>query len=648
MARVSNGGIAATRCETKMSQSPAKPPAPLPRATDGATNGGPESRGASRKAGGSDRGPGRQGPIDGMDLRMTRAGSRRAGAVVFAAMATLLLAACASPGTGPAPDVQVGRTFTGNYLAGRYAQTRDDFTAAAAFYRAALDQAPQDPELLRRAMLLTAGEGNIPQALDYAKRVRALEPAAPFADLLLILDRIQAGELIEAERMADRMDRGGVNALLAPVVDAWVRFGRGRSGEAVTALDRLAGTPAFATYRYYYAALIHDLAGQDAGARANYEVALSSGGPTPVRLIQSYASYLVRTGNRDQAADLYRQLLRDAPESTTLRQALARIEAGEALPRLVPDYKAGVAEALYGVAGLLLRDQVLGAALFYGRLALFMRPDFADALYLVGEVYERAGDHRSALDAFRKIDDGGAVAEAAAIRIADNLAASGDIDGAEALLEERVAAGQKDAAISLAELYRRQERWDDAARAYSSALAALVDPGPEHWDLFYARGVAFERAGRWPEAESDFLKALQLSPDQPLVLNYLGYSWVEKGMHLDRARAMLEKAVTLRPRDGFIVDSLGWALFQMGDYAGAVARLEQAVLLQPNDPTINDHLGDAYWRVGREREARFQWSHALVFDPEPKQAEIIRDKLARGLPPAPAGSVIPVAAPAPK
>lgn len=555
--------------------------------------------------------------------------------MIVAALAAGLLAACAGPVAGPVSEVRVGRTFTGNYLAGRYAQTRDDFSAAASFYRAALDQAPNDAELLRRAMLLTAGEGDIDQALDYAGRVQALEPAAPFSDLLLILHSINTGELIEAERMADRMDRGGVNGLLAPVVDAWIRYGRGRSGEAVTALDRLAGNPAFASFRYQHAALIHDLAGQTDGATANYELALSAGGPTSVRLIQAYASHLVRTGNRDMAGQLYREMLRDAPESTTLRRTLARIEAGDDLPRTVPDYRAGIAEALYSVAGLLLRDQVLGAALFYGRLALYMRPDFADARYLVGEIYERAGDHRAALDTFRTIDDDGAVADAAAIRIAENLARKGETEQAETLLKARVDAGQRDAVISLAEIYRQQERWDDAAAAYGQVIASLGgQPGPEQWDLFYARGVAYERAGRWPEAEADFLTALQLSPDQPLVLNYLGYSWVEKGMNLARARGMLERAVALRPRDGFIIDSLGWALYQLGLFDEAVERLEQAVMLQPNDPTINDHLGDAYWRVGRDREARFQWSHALVFNPEPAQAEALRRKLNEGLPPA--------------
>jgi Flp pilus assembly protein TadD len=157
---------------------------------------------------------------------------------------------------------------------------------------------------------------------------------------------------------------------------------------------------------------------------------------------------------------------------------------------------------------------------------------------------------------------------------------------------------------------------------------------PERWSLFYSRGIALERSGQWKRAEADLLHALELKPDQPLVLNYLGYSWIDRGENLERGLKMVEKAVELRPEDGYIVDSLGWAHYRLGDYPNAVQYLEKAIELVPEDPTINDHLGDAYWQNGRSIEARYQWRRALQFGPQEDEVKPIEAKLESGLAPA--------------
>ena len=188
-----------------------------------------------------------------------------------------------------------------------------------------------------------------------------------------------------------------------------------------------------------------------------------------------------------------------------------------------------------------------------------------------------------------------------------------------------------DSLIALGDLLRGEDRFAEAEAAYTRALQRVPAIDRRHWRLLYARGIAYERTKRWPQAEADLLKALELEPEQPFVLNYLGYSWVDQGLNLDRAKAMLHRAVELRPEDGFIVDSLGWAYFRLGEHDKAVTYLERAVELEPGDPVINDHLGDGYWRVGRMREARFQWQRALTFEPEPELATVIQDKLVNGL-----------------
>ena len=185
----------------------------------------------------------------------------------------------------------------------------------------------------------------------------------------------------------------------------------------------------------------------------------------------------------------------------------------------------------------------------------------------------------------------------------------------------------------MGDLLRGKDRFAEAEAAYTRAIQRLPKVERSDWRLLYARGITYERTKRWPQAEADLLKALELEPDQPFVLNYLGYSWVDQGLNLDRAKAMLHRAVELRPDDGFIVDSLGWAYYRLGESDKAVTYLERAVELEPGDPVLNDHLGDVYWRVGRQREARFQWQRALTFKPEPDAVAAIQAKLANGLGP---------------
>jgi Flp pilus assembly protein TadD len=196
-------------------------------------------------------------------------------------------------------------------------------------------------------------------------------------------------------------------------------------------------------------------------------------------------------------------------------------------------------------------------------------------------------------------------------------------------------AGEKtsrpEALVNLADLLRSKKRFSESVEAYDAAIERIGTIGKRHWTLLYSRGIALERSSQWLRAEEDFITALRLKPDQPYVLNYLGYSWVDQGINLARAQKMIERAVELRPNDGYIVDSLGWVLYRLGDFPRAAKQLERAVELRPQDPTINDHLGDAYWRVGRAAEARFQWRRALSLDPEPDQVSTIRDKISNGL-----------------
>jgi Flp pilus assembly protein TadD len=293
-----------------------------------------------------------------------------------------------------------------------------------------------------------------------------------------------------------------------------------------------------------------------------------------------------------------------------------------------------MADALWGIAQALHQEQGGARAVLYARLALFLKPDLAEATLLIGDVYVDQQNFDAAIDTYAGIDDASPISFAGKLRIASALHELDRKEQAFELLEGLVDAEPEriQALVQLGNLLRRDEDYARAEGAYSRAVERLGTPEREDWTLFYARGIAYERTKQWPEAEADFLQALELEPEQPFVLNYLGYSWVDKGMNLDEARGMLDRAVALRPDDGFIVDSVGWVHYRLGEYPQAVETLERAVELEPGDPVINDHLGDAYWRVGRQREARYQWQRALSLEPDEELIEAIEQKLKTGLP----------------
>ncbi|MEX2519684.1 MAG: tetratricopeptide repeat protein, partial [Paracoccaceae bacterium] len=293
----------------------------------------------------------------------------------------------------------------------------------------------------------------------------------------------------------------------------------------------------------------------------------------------------------------------------------------------------GAAETLFGLAAALGRDGDDRLSLVYARLASWLRPDLEDATLLTAEILDAGGQDAAAVKAYESIPPDSPLARSAEIGRAEALFRMDRTDEAAEALKAlaRREPNAIDAQIALGDLMRRTERFREAAVAYDAAVQLMDAAGRPNWALYYQRGIAHERSGAWEDAEADFFKALEMQPDQPLVLNYLGYSWLEKGLNIDRAMEMIRKAVEQRPDDGYIVDSLGWGLYLLQQYQESVTELEQAVELLPVDPVINDHFGDALWQVGRRLEAEFQWRRALSFDPTEKDRARIRAKLDVGL-----------------
>jgi len=562
---------------------------------------------------------------------------------LMAPVAALVLVACANaPGvsmasiSGPAADAPVAAEDAhsqgyGDYLAGRLAATQHDMRDAAKFYQASLDDDPDNPQLLERAFLYTASAGDLDKAADYAKRVVELEKDNRAARLVLAITDIRHGDYSGARKQLAQSAGGPFTSLTISLLDAWASVGAGNSAAALDDLAKLkdqGGTDALAAY---HRALIFDLEGKS-DAEAAYRDALAAAGASP-RIVDAYGRFLERAGRADEAKKLYDQLNSKNSLHPLAAEAGARIAAGQKPDRLIQTPGEGAAEALFGIAASLTDATSADVAILYLRMALYLQPDFDLAKILLADRFEALEKWQDAIDTYRSFDKSSPYYRIAAIQGATDETKVGKTDDAIATLTELTSAHPDDidAWTALGDVWRSEEHYQEAADAYDHAIRLLSSVDKKDWPLFFARGVSEERSHHWDAAERDLKQALKLNPDEPQVLNYLGYSWIDQGRNYPQAIAMLEKARTLKPFDGYIVDSVGWAYFRLGRYQDAVKTLEDAVLLVPADPTINDHLGDAYWKVGRRLDAQFQWNHALAFNPSADQKAKIEQKLRSGL-----------------
>ncbi|WP_142850099.1 tetratricopeptide repeat protein [Telmatospirillum sp. J64-1] len=532
-----------------------------------------------------------------------------------------------------AQEISMGRSGFGNYLAARHAQGQFAAGEAASFYLHALESDPENPELLSRAFVLMAIEGDMEQAEELARRLLTFEDTNSLARLLLASRAAKAGDWSMAERHVEFLPKRGLGSFMTPLISAWARVGAGDYDKALTALQPLSETSSFAAIHDFHAALISDLADQPKVAEDYYRNTVAGTAGLTLRSIRAVGSFYQRTGQMDKAQALYTRYQSHNPEAVLFDSA-RMLAQGSSVERPVADARQGMAEAFFGAATTMRQSNAPDMALLFARMALDLEPNLPLAYLLVGDLLQGLNRLEEANAAYLAIDPSEELWWTTQLRVAGNLNEMGRSDEAIALLRDLAAKDpmRHDALVSLGEVLRGTRKFPEAIDAYSEALTRLERIERHHWPLLYSRGIAYEQSDRWPEAERDFLQALELEPDQPYVLNYLGYSWVERGVHLDQAKRMIQKAVELRPNDGYIVDSLGWVLYKTGDYPGAVQYLERAVELRPADPVINDHFGDALWKVGRTEEARFQWRRALSHNPEPDLQAKIEQKLKQGLP----------------
>lgn len=520
-------------------------------------------------------------------------------------------------------------SLLGSYLAGRIARYMRDGENAVVYYQRALEKDPANEAIVDDAFQLELSAGNFENAKRLAQQIIRREKGHRIARIFLGLEAFKRKDYARAEShfaIADRASPGEPTVTLAR---AWIALAQNKPTRANALLQTLNKVEWAEHFAVVHRAFIADLAKRKKTADAAYKELLDKK-TVNARVGEAYARHLAHWGDIPGAI----KVLKEGPSggSTTGKRVLADLEAGKKPGLLAASIGEGMSEVFLGIGQVLVSNNGVDAAQIYMQLALYLDPDSDIAQLELAEVYSTIRNYEQATATLDLIGENSPFWLTAQIRRALHLNALKRPDEAIVALNKLIAKHPDEIQIpqAIASMESGRKNYAESIPYYTAALGLVPSPEKRHWTLFYARGVAYERTDQWPKAEADFRKALELDPEQGVVLNYLGYSWLDKGLNLQEAMEMIRKAVKLRPNDGYIIDSLGWGYYLLKDYNAALKHLEKAVELRPEDPTLNDHLGDVYWRVGRKLEARFQWSHALSLDPEPDDAERIKRKLETG------------------
>ena len=508
---------------------------------------------------------------------------------------------------------EVSSSPAGNYLSALIAGADRDTLAAATFAREAMRFDRRNKELIERAFVSSLSNGDMKEAFSIGERLAKLDPKNGLVHLALGVRSLKAKQYSNARSEILRGGGGRQRDLTVALLSAWTYAGAGDTRRAMETLDKLKDER-FASFRDYHMGLVADLANNVPEATKRLKSAYEAE-KTSLRIVDTWARFQARRGDRDEARKVYDAYDQLAPRHPLIQ---AIVGAGEVFYQL-------------GAIGSQQNDSF--AAMIYLRMGLFLAPDNALGIITLADIYERLKQYERAIDVYETVPARSPLRNNAEIQSGLILEAMGKSDQALKHLQGIVTATPNDieALTALGNLQRARKEFASAAETYSKVITAIDKPSRGDWTYYYFRGIANERSKQWPKGEADFKKAMELFPDQPLVLNYLGYSWVDQGVNLEEGFRLLRRAVELRPNDGYILDSLAWAHYRLGRYEEALKEQEKAIELKPGDPVINDHLGDIYWKVGRKLEASFQWNHARDLKPEPEDLEKILKKIANGM-----------------
>ena len=520
----------------------------------------------------------------------------------------------------------------GAYLAARQAAISGDYNAAAIYFRAALLADANNTVLMEQSLTAYLGIGQVRSAAGIARPFIDAGGESQIANIALAA---QAARAENWDAIFDLLEAGKeVGPLLDGLAQAWAHLGNHNINRALRHFDKVIETPGLRSFGQQHKALALAMTGDLDGANAIYALP-SDIGIIPNRIsVVAHLQILAQLGDFERARNMVELAFgKDLdPELAALRNAINTGKVPD-LSRVVASPREGIAYAYQSLSEILQGEANESYLLLYAQAARFIAPNDADAQIATARLFNALGQHDAAAQTFAQVTTDDPAFHSAEIGRAESLRLAGQFEKAIEVLSQltRSHPDLPTPHASLGDIYRQLGQLVDARQSYDAALSAYPEDASLRWWLLYSRGITNERLDEWDAAELDFRAALAFNPGNPSVLNYLGYSLVDRGLKYEEALGMIETAVAARPNSGAIVDSLAWVYYKIGRYQDAVAPMERAAELEPNDPILNDHLGDVYWMVGRYSEARFQWRRALSFEPKQAEAIQIRRKLSIGL-----------------
>jgi len=531
--------------------------------------------------------------------------------------------------------------LSGSFLAARVAIDDNDDTAAVQFLERALALDPDDEKLKQDFFVALVSNGRLTEAAELARNMENLGSINNLAGYVLAAESMRKRSW---KNVGDALkDVAGVDLdkTLREITRAWALHGEGKTDEAIARIEELDGPEWIAVMKNYHAGLIANAGGKHDMAATKFQAVLDNRAvitvltETYIRALEAMVRNRSKVGDAEKAKEVLDYGLSLLPSHTPFQRMEEQLAQEQVLKPLLTTPQQGMAELFYNIASAIRRDGADSFSKNYLQIAGSLAPKSDVIQIALAELYLRQGDYEKSNKFYDAVPQNSPFIRIAKLESATNLSRLEKKEEAIEALRALIESDPDDLTgyMTLGNVFAREERYREAAEIYDKAVEIIGEPKSYHWNLFFRRGIAYERLKEWEKAEPNFKQSLELSENQPEVLNYLGYSWIDQGINLDEGMEMIRKAVELRPRSGFIVDSLGWAYYRLGEYEKAVTELERAVQLMPQDPTINDHLGDAYWKVGRKLEATFQWKIALASNTPPDNPELIEKKLKEGLQP---------------
>ncbi len=539
----------------------------------------------------------------------------------------LTVAACAMTLSASNNVLAEEKLQSGNYLAGYFAQKKHDWSSANQFIINIINSGINTDNILQRSMILSMGAGDAQNAIKIAKRIKSEKPDSSntITEIILIVDAFKRQDYKLTEELFNTLPNDGTTRFISPFIKGWLDAAQGRLN-----IVELKNN----TMQLYHGILISDFLDDHSTIKKMIDQALKVE-DINIEEIERIADLYGHVGIRDKAINLYRKLLENKPNDEYIKSRIAALEHGTNKPlfKKIKTSKHGMAKALHDIASILYNEKNDDSARIFAHLSLYLDDKNTKTKFLLANINVNHQQYDKAIEYYASIPKSENDYINAQYEIVNIYQDNERFDDALKLLNNLSQEYQNvETLIKIGDLYREQENFKSALLHYKNAIKALGENiTEEYWHLHYVLGITYEQLDQWDLAEKELKLALKFQPDHPYILNYLGYAWADKGMHLEESLKMIKRAVDIQPSDGYITDSLGWVMYRTKNYSNAVPVLEQAVQILPYDPTINDHLGDAYWKVGRKLEAKFQWQRAKNHSDDNGQIQEIEIKLISGL-----------------